>query len=986
MTRSSTSRGTNEPLPDPIPPPPISLEPNVDNMQNNDVTEPMETESTNPPLQPPPISTTTTPKVVPEKKPAKKKIVRKPRPFKVQPSISAHLQTYDVITDLQQQKANITYGQLIQLSPQVRSDLARGIRKPTMRSAKFMDQPNNRTPTALYCDASINGVEVPLILDSGAAGSIVSRQLLNNLGMHIERPSTSVMINVNDERKRPLGEVTNFPVTIKGATIPVDAVVVEADSYGLIVGNDWFLKAKAKVDWETLTLIFKWDGKSFEVPVECRMLPAARREMLKDQAYEEVDDDEEDSDDEEYEEEDLEERAFFFFKFETGSEAQEPNITPALELTCRFDDVITEGIGLHKNVVCVNEGVYLGRNFYHWSFFESLNERFSTKPPPKATWVYDWKGPKSRCWCDEPLYSPSNQCSRCYSDLRDYLSIKTIEPAIIKELSIGPFDDWGPPDEARQIEDLTIQPTDQLILFKDMITGELNKCTFCSHQRHLPTIKVPHDDVSISHDLNRYLLAELENGENFESPLVTNRGSLTTEQHLALDSLFEEYADLFASNYSQMGKTELVQHQISVGNATPIKQRWYSNTYHGHQVIQKEIANMLELGIIEKSFGPWSSPVVLVGKPDGTWRFCVDYRKLNSVTKKDVYPLPRINDILDALQGACFFTSLDLFSGYWQIAMSPEDREKTAFITKFGTFQFKVMPFGLCNAPATFQRLMDQVLDDYLWRFVVVYLDDLNIFSKTFDEHLNHLRMVFDRLKSAGLKLKPSKCSFVRKELYFLGYKVSDQGIQTDPRKIEKVKNYPVPKNVTQIRQFLGLASYYRRFIRDFSKIAAPLNWLLRKDQKFHWTPKQQEAFETLKKHLISAPILAYPDFSREFKLYTDASSFGLGAILSQVDDNKLEHVIYYGSRSLSSAEKNYTTTERECLAIVWAVKYFSQYLIGKKFTLITDHQALCHLFNTVTPSDRLARWVMKLQSFDFKVIHRAGKQHKNVDSLSRLH
>src|SRR5215469_2954036 len=265
---------------------------------------------------------------------------------------------------------------------------------------------------------------------------------------------------------------------------------------------------------------------------------------------------------------------------------------------------------------------------------------------------------------------------------------------------------------------------------------------------------------------------------------------------------------------------------------------------------------MLQQGIIEKSHSPWASPVVLVRKKNGKLRFCVDYRPLNKATKRDEYPLPRIDDMLDSLGGAAWFTSLDLASGYWQVEMNPNDREKTAFVTQFGTYQFTVMPFGLCNAPATFQRLMDEVLHDILWKFVVVYLDDLNIYLKTFEEHLQHLRIVFERLQKAGLRLNPEKCKFVTEELSFLGHLISKDGIRTDPDKIEKVKHFPRPQTVTQLRGFLGLASYYRRFIQNFSKIANPLNRMLKKNIPYEWKQEQQDAFKYLKKCLITSPIL----------------------------------------------------------------------------------------------------------------------------------
>ena len=307
--------------------------------------------------------------------------------------------------------------------------------------------------------------------------------------------------------------------------------------------------------------------------------------------------------------------------------------------------------------------------------------------------------------------------------------------------------------------------------------------------------------------------------------------------------------------------------------------------------------------------------------------------------------------MLDSLGGAAWFTSLDLASGYWQVEMDPRDKEKTAFITQFGTFQFNVMPFGLCNAPATFQRLMDEVLHDDLGTFVVVYLDDLNIYSQTFNEHLQHLRQIFDRLKDAGLKLNPEKCMFASTELAFLGHIISKEGIRTDPAKIDKVRDFPQPKNLTQLRGFLGLASYYRRFIKDFYKIANPLNKLLRKNTSFNWTDTQQQAFDHLKNCLISSPILTYPKWDCPFLLFTNASTFAFGAVLSQKDEEGNERVVAYASRSLLPTEKNYTATELECLATVWAIGKFHHFLHGSHFSLITDHATLCHLFNLATPN-----------------------------------
>jgi hypothetical protein len=475
-----------------------------------------------------------------------------------------------------------------------------------------------------------------------------------------------------------------------------------------------------------------------------------------------------------------------------------------------------------------------------------------------------------------------------------------------------------------------------------------------------------------------YQYEEVEKG-NF------HMGNLNEEQQQRFREFMMGYQDLFAWKPDDFGRTSVVMHRIDTEDASPIKQRFYRTSHENQLFIKNEIQRLLEAGLIKPSISQWTSPVVVVEKKNGKKRLCVDYRKLNEMTKKDCYPLPRIDDMLETLSGCQWFTSLDLANGFWQVELDPKDREKSTFITRFGTFEFAVMPFGLCNAPATFQRLMDTVLRDILWQFVVVYVDDINVGSKTFEEHLQHLKEVFTRLSNAGLKLSPEKCFFFKEKLPFLGHVVSKEGIHTDPEKLEVIKGMPIPKDLTQLRGFIALASYYRRFVKNFSSIAEPLHRLLKKGTPYVWGKDQNEAFEALKERLTTPPILAYPDFEKPFILYTDASSFALGAILAQKDDEKKEHVLAYASRTLNKHERNYGVTELECLAVVWAVKHFHHYLHGRKFTVITDHAALRYLKNMSNPVGKLGRWLMTLNSYDLDIINRPGKQHSNVDTLSRI-
>ncbi|GES82982.1 enzymatic polyprotein, putative [Rhizophagus clarus] len=416
-------------------------------------------------------------------------------------------------------------------------------------------------------------------------------------------------------------------------------------------------------------------------------------------------------------------------------------------------------------------------------------------------------------------------------------------------------------------------------------------------------------------------------------------GEINNTQKEKLTTLLQKYAHLFATKKEELGRTNIVKHSIYTENIPPIRQKFYRTSQKEQEHIDKKIKEMLYYNIIRPSTSEWASPVILVPKKNGKLRFCVDYRQLNKVTKKDNYPLPRTDEIFDSLGKAQWFTSLDLASGYWQVEMKEEDKSKTAFITRNGMYEFNVIPFCLCNAPGTFQRCMDNILKDMLWKNTMVYLDDVNIYSKTFEEHLQHLEEVLKRVEKAGLKINSEKCHFCTQSLQFLGHIVTNKGILPDPSKVDAIKNYPVPKNLTQLRAFLGLASYYRRFIKDFSKISTPLYMLLKKDIPYEWNQDRHQ-------------------------------------------EDGLRHPIAYASRSTSESERNYSSTELECAAVIWAVNYFRPYLYGKKFTIFTDHSALQWLLKLKTIKNgltgRLARWQLILQPYDYDI-------KKNQDKLQRV-
>ena len=459
---------------------------------------------------------------------------------------------------------------------------------------------------------------------------------------------------------------------------------------------------------------------------------------------------------------------------------------------------------------------------------------------------------------------------------------------------------------------------------------------------------------------------------------------LSDEQGTCVSGLIESFADVFSSGDHDLGRTSLAEHTINTGNSRPVKVPPRRIPIHKRQEAEETIEKLKQQGLIEPSQSPWSSALVFVRKKDGTLRCCVDYRLLNAATIKDTYPLPRIDATLDALSGSTWFSTLDLKSGYHQIILSESDRPKTAFSCgNGGLWHWRVMPFGLSNAPATFERLMETVLSGLHWQSALVYLDDIVVFGRSFTEKLDRLREVLRRLRQANLKLNPKKCALFRTEVPFLGHIVSAEGVKTDPEKTKAVREWPVPQNVKELRSFLGFCSYYRRFVKDFATIAAPLHAMLKDVQRFEWSVQCQEAFVNLKAALVSAPILQYPDPQQPFILDTDASAHGIGAVLSQLFGGE-ERVVAYYSRALSAPERNYCTTRKELLAVVEAARQFHPYLYGAEFTVRSDHSALQWLRKLKDPEGQLARWLARLDQYRYKVVHRSGEKHVNADALSR--
>lgn len=452
------------------------------------------------------------------------------------------------------------------------------------------------------------------------------------------------------------------------------------------------------------------------------------------------------------------------------------------------------------------------------------------------------------------------------------------------------------------------------------------------------------------------------------------------------ERLIKEFDDVFPKELPSglPPKREKLEHEIKLkDHRQPPYRRPYKMGPKEMEILKETIDEMMKKGFIQRSQSRYGAPVLFVPKKDGGMRMVIDYREINKITIKNGYPLPSVEELFPIVQGAKWFSKIDLHSGYYQIRIAEKDREKTAFVTRYGSYEFLVLPMGLCNSPATFMELMNWVFEKHLDKFVIVFLDDVLVFSKTLEEHERHLREVLRLLRENRLYAKMSKCDLVREEVDFLGHRLGRNGLDKEDTKVKEIVDWKVPTSRNELQQFLGLANYYRKFVDHYSTIAAPLNALTGSTAKFQWTEKEQNAFEKLKRALVQSPVLKLPDMKLPFVINTDASNEAIGAVLQQDHGNGLQPVAYY-SATYTGGQRNYATHEQEMLAVVEALKHWKHLLWGAKVTVRTDHQSLQHFFKQQTLSRRQIRWMEELADYDLEIKYVKGKQNAAADALSR--
>ena len=507
-----------------------------------------------------------------------------------------------------------------------------------------------------------------------------------------------------------------------------------------------------------------------------------------------------------------------------------------------------------------------------------------------------------------------------------------------------------------------------------------------SNQEHFlvggPNKNRHHDSITLNFISSKQAKQAMKNGD--EVYLCIIKEATESSVPPQAQPILQEFKDVFPDELPNLPPKRKVDHAIDLepGGKMP-NLPMYRMSHKEHEELFKQLEEYTSKGFIRPSTSYCASPVLFVKKKDGTLRLCVDYRALNKITIKNRYPIPRIDDLLDSLHGARYFTKIDLRSGYHQIRIKEEDIPKTAFRTRYGLYEFVVLPFGLTNAPATFQTLMNDIFRPHLGRFVVVYLDDILIYSRTLEEHNAHVRTILSLLRGNKLYGKLSKCSFFQEQVEFLGHMVDKDGVHMDPNKLNAIKEWPPPKNVTELRSFLGLANYYRRFNKDHAKICAPLTNLFKKGVEFVWTNDHQQVMDHLKSSLTSSPTLILPDHSLPYRIHTDASNFAIGAVLMQDQGNGFQPVAFE-SRKLTPAEINYPVHDREMLAIVHAFQVWRCYLDNSHVDVYTDHNTLVHFFKQPNLNPRQARWSERLAQFDYTLHYVKGVANVVADALSR--
>lgn len=906
---------------------------------------------------------------------------------KIVSSLSERI-NYNITEDVLSRKADIDIKDLLIAAPSLKRDLVKSIRiktskpkpKPEQLTLAFAEDDDVDT-TAIYTDVYIGTNKIKAILDTGSAKTVMSRKLAETLGLKIDTPSTSVFTLGNGSRQAALGLIYDVQINLGGKLIiPGSIEVLPVCPTQLIIGNNWLKRAKAKINLEEKVVKIEYKGMRAQVPFIFTK-PNETFSTLKvhpttyiynnqdinttnvpnpinvisddsDEDNEDPSESESDTDDLLPESSDDESEGDLFMLEDTYGEFEENNQLDIMKIENDFlyDD---------NFIIKVNKPFYISP--YTQTQFTIKPNNFDPKTLNQSKFIFQVKSTKlhdlNSVW--QPSSSYLQQCGDTF-----VIHLVNHSDKIMK---------FYPPEIIGEIEMIQLVDIDQMDCY-NVRKSDNTDIEFMYQAHHIDH----HDDD----DLTKY-----EEKISNKIDIKNIPPSIKTEYM----QLMKRYDHIFDWNNDKIGNIDIMEHTIKLKkDAKPKRVRPYRLSPLETKSLKAELDKLLKLGIIEKGgYSEWSSPIIMLKKKDGTYRIVADFRYLNTQSEVMNYPLNNIDELLDTLNKAYWMSTFDLRSGFFQANISKESQPLTTVVCSLGDFYFKKLPMGIKTSPSVFSQMMEQCFHELINNCIIIYLDDVTCYTdvKGPEQHLQDLAKTFTCMDKHGIVLNPAKCHFFKDKILFLGYVVTRDTIEPNPDTIDKVKNFPIPTNIKQVRSFLGLASYYRRFVPQFAKIARPLHAQLQTTKKVAWTDETTKAFNLLKEHLTSEPVLCKPDFNKEFYVVTDASKDGLGAVLTQKDDEGHEHPIVYSSRSVHGAEANYGISKLELLAVVWAVQLYRPYLLGSQFTVtvISDHSALNGLLKTKQPTGILARWIEILAEYDFQIRYRPGRVNESADYLSRL-
>ena len=898
------------------------------------------------------------------------------------------------ISELLERKANINVKDLLVVAPVVKRNLIKAIKTNTSTktnntlSLNFFEDDDVDT-TAIYTDFFINDTRIKTMLDTGSAKTCMSKEIANKLGLSIDAPSTSIFTLGNGSKQASLGIVYDVPLNLGGSIIiPGSIEVLPICPANLIVGNNWMKRAKAKLNLEEKVIKVEYKGlkarntfsytrhsqnnhvrsSNLKYVIEGNtknniIIPTKQNPNL--EISDEEDSSDTDNDISEEEDDNID-----------GNEDLVPDSSDSdddmlLMLEDEYDELSNpEKYGLLRLDSNKDNGTFellVHDNYFYITAHSQRKYSLSLNHLINQDKLKENEKYHVVCDIDNDKLCNRN-CS--WQESSSYII-----------------------QRGNNIQFVMVNDTDTTIVFEPGDLIATLDVIYMSEIAEFNAYKVGKLKVEemtnelFCNDIQDFEYKEYEERINDKID-ISNVPSNIKREFLMLIYQFDH---IFDWDNNKIGDIDVMEHTIRLKpDAVPRRVKPYRLSRLETESLQKELDKFLKLGIIEKAgYSDWSSPLIMLKKKDGTYRIVADFRYLNSQSQTMNYPLTNIDDLLDKLNEAHWMSCFDLRSGFFQARLSSSSQPLTTVVCSLGAFYFKKLAQGISSSPGAFAEIMQKCFHELVNECLILYLDDVTTYTNNEDpkKHLNDLARTFTCMSKHGIVLNPKKCHFFKEEILFLGYIVTRHAIKPNPATIKKVKDFPLPKTIKQVRSFLGLASYYRRFVNGFAKIARPLHDQLQTTKKISWTDEATKSFYTLKDKLTSFPILRKPDFSKPFEVVCDASILGLGAILTQRTEEGHEYPIIFSIRSLHGSEKNYGISKLELLAVVWSVQLYRPYLLGSPFevTIISDHSSLAGLLKTKTPSGILARWIEILSEYNFKIIYRKGRVNEAADFLSRL-